>query len=85
MKQKVRINCCSHATPDGRAIMGQEERLRKKLENGTITESELRAYAAIRARSNAKKSVIVSVFGKRTTVSIQEYNKMYKPLGFKAL
>lgn len=84
MKNRVKVTCCSHATPDGKAIMGQEERLRKKFEKGTITSDELRHYAFFTIM-HRPATVAVSVFGKITTVTFREYLRYYKPLGFKAL
>jgi hypothetical protein len=84
MRQRIKVTCCSHATPDGKAIMGQEEKLRKKFESGTITTDELRHYAFFTV-ARKPTTVTVSVFGKRTVISVSEYNEIYKPLGFKAL
>ena len=86
MKQRFRTNCCSHATSDGRAYMGREEKLRKKLNSNNITNAEMRELAGIIAIHNKKPdTVIVSVFGKRTVVKIREYKEIYEPQGFKAL
>ena len=86
MKQRFRTNCCSHATADGKAYMGREEKLRKKLNGGDITNSEMRELAGIIAVRNKKPdTVTVRVFGKETVISVSEYLRYYKPLGFKRL
>ena len=82
MKNRVKVTCCSHATPDGKAIMGQEERLRKKFQKGIITETELRHYAFFTV-AHKPKDIIVKVFGKEMKITLDEYNRVYKPLGFK--
>ena len=83
MRRRVKVTCCSHTTPDGKSHMGEEEKLKKKFNAGTITTEELRHYAFF-TTMHKPSSVTVSVFGKKTVVSREEYNRVYKPLGFKA-
>lgn len=86
MKQRIKMSCCSHATPDGKAIMGKEERLSKKLDKGIITTKEMWEYAELKAMQRSSSYIVrVRVFGKMIAISRHEYNEVYKPLGFKPL
>lgn len=86
MKQRIKVTCCSHATPDGKAIMGKEEKLSKKLDKGVITVSEMWEYAELKAKQHSSSPTVrVRVFGKMVAITRREYNEIYKPLGFKAL
>ena len=45
MRQRFnRYSLCSHTLPNGHSYAGEQERLRKKFEKGTITKEELKAY-----------------------------------------
>ena len=59
MRQHFKRAICSHATPDGKAIMGEREKLRKKYESGNITKEELWAYCLF-THSNRKNSFTVN-------------------------
>ena len=84
MRTRIKTACCSHATPDGKAIMGRKEILKKKFQNDDITPSELREYASfmIKSKSQPITSVMVSVFGILQRVSYNDYITHYKPQGY---
>lgn len=84
MRTRIKTACCSHATPDGKAIMGRKEILKEKFQNDDITTSELREYASfmIKSKSQPITSVMVSVFGTLQRVSYNDYITHYKPQGY---
>lgn len=84
MRTRIKTACCSHATPDGKAIMGRKEILKKKFQNDDITTSELREYASFMAKSQSQPitSVMVSVFGTLQRVSYSDYINRYEPYGY---
>lgn len=62
----------SHASPNGRAYTGEEERLRKKFERGNITKEEQYKLASFMAIKKDKPSVQyteVLIFGKWSSIS----------------
>ena len=85
MRTRIKTACCSHATPDGKAIMGRKEILKKKFHNDNITTSELREYASfmVKSKSQPITAVIVSVFGTLQRVSYSDYINHYEPYGYK--
>ena len=84
MRTRIKTACCSHATPDGKAIMGRKEVLKKKFMKDSITTSELREYASfmIKSKSQPITSVMVSVFGTLQRVSYNDYVNRYEPYGY---
>ena len=82
-RTKVGASLCSHTTPNGKAYMGEMEVLRKKFSKGDITKEELRKYANfIMVTKKASNMVTVKILGGEVTISKNEYEKIYKPLGF---
>lgn len=74
MRQRTKTNgLISHATPDGRAFTGEEERLLKKFEKGTITKEEQYKLASFMAVKKSNKSSVqyteVLIFGKWSSIS----------------
>lgn len=60
MRQHFRKHgLCSHTTPNGTSIVGEEEKLRKKFEAGTITKEELWSYCLF-AHAHKKTSFTVN-------------------------
>ena len=48
MKPRIKhYTLCSHTTPDGKSHAGEELKLKKKFEKGTITKDELWAYCLL--------------------------------------
>jgi hypothetical protein len=84
MRTRIKTACCSHATPDGKTIMGRKEILKKKFHNDNITTSELREYASfmVKSKSQPITAVIVSVFGHSQRVSYNDYITYYRPQGY---
>lgn len=83
MRQRFnRLSLCSHATPDGKAKQGRGEILRKKFESCDITRQELREYVSfVMVSSKEPKYKEVTLFGVTKKVTMEEYNKYYKPCG----
>lgn len=74
MRSRTKTNgLISHATPDGRAYTGEEERLRKKFEKGTITKEEQYKLASFMAVKKSNKPSVyyteVLIFGKWSSIS----------------
>lgn len=73
MRPRTKTNgLVSHASPNGRAYTGEEEKLRKKFERGTITKEEQYKLASFMAVKRSKPSVgytEVLIFGKWSSIS----------------
>lgn len=73
MRPRTKTNgLVSHASPNGRAYTGEEERLRKKFERGTITKEEQRKLASFMVIKKSKPSVEyteVLIFGQWSSIS----------------
>lgn len=74
MRPRTKTNgLVSHASPNGRAYTGEEERLRKKFEKGTITKEEQYKLASFMAVKKSNKSSVqyteVLIFGKWSSIS----------------
>lgn len=71
----------SHATPEA-LYMGEVEKLKRKFNKGTITEPELRKYVSflmLEKRMPQTTTITVKFGGKEMVLTIEEYNKYYKP------
>ena len=73
MRPRTKTNgLISHASPNGRAYIGEEEKLRKKFEKGDITKEEQYKLASFMAvRKSNKPSVQyteVLIFGKWSSI-----------------
>lgn len=89
MRQHFKRTICSHATPDGKAVMGEREKLRKKFDSGNITSEELWSYCMFMHSSRPNFTVkgevsfdipetkktfkTIKVWGKEIQVSIEEH------------
>ena len=74
MRQRTKTNgLVSHASPNGRAYTGEEEKLRKKFERGTITKEEQYKLASFMAVKKSNKLSVqyteVLIFGKWSSIS----------------
>lgn len=74
MRPRTKTNgLISHASPNGRAYTGEEERLRKKFEDGTITKEEQYKLASFMAVKKSNKPSMeyteVLIFGKWSSIS----------------
>lgn len=74
MRPRTKTNgLVSHASPNGRAYTGEEEKLRKKFEKGTITKEEQYKLASFMAVKKSNKSSVqyteVLIFGKWSSIS----------------
>ena len=73
MRQRTKTSgLISHASPNGRACIGEEEKLRKKFEKGDITKEEQYKLASFMAVKRTKPSVEyteVLIFGKWSSIS----------------
>ena len=75
----------THATPNGRAKLSEREILHKKYLNGTISKEELRKYVNFLMIEKSlktpktKTTITVKFGGKSIELTIEEYNKYYKP------
>ena len=86
MRPRTKITSCYQAKPDGTKHVGREETLRRKFKRDDITPEELHSYAFFTMRHRQPTDrVVVSVFGKETTVTLEEYNAFYKPQNFRIL
>lgn len=87
--QKKAISLCSRTSPDGNSQMGLQEierkQLKQKFDDCTITKDELRRYASLIAISGNKdpKQITVTILGVTKRVTMEEYEKYYKPCGYK--
>lgn len=82
-RTKVGASLCSHTTPNGKAYMGEMEVLRKKFSHGDITKEELKRYADFMVvTKKISNMVTVKILNGTVTISRNEYEKTYKPLGF---
>ena len=84
MRQRTKTSgLVSHNTPDGKSNVSERERLHKKFVNGEITKEELRKYVSflmIEKKTKIVETTITIKFGGKTMVlTIEEYNKYYKP------
>lgn len=72
MRPRTKTNgLVSHASPNGRAYTGEEEKLRKKFEKGDITIEEQYKLASFMAVKKPKPSVEyteVLIFGKWSSI-----------------
>ena len=84
MRPRIRKNICAHCSADGTFNKGEREILRQKFEKGTITEKELRAYSLFTV-SEKSTDVTISIFGDLKKVSISDYLRYCKNLGFKII
>jgi hypothetical protein len=74
MRPRTKTNgLVSHASPNGRAYTGEEEKLRKKFERGTITKEEQYKLASFMAVKKSNKLSVqyteVLIFGKWSSIS----------------
>jgi hypothetical protein len=74
MRQRTKTNgLISHASPNGRAYTGEEERLRKKFEKGDITKEEQYRLASFMAVKKSTKPSVqyteVLIFGEWSSIS----------------
>ena len=74
MRPRTKTNgLVSHASPNGRAYIGEEERLRKKFEKGDITKEEQYKLASFMAVKKSNKPSVqyteVLIFGKWSSIS----------------
>ena len=74
MRPRTKTNgLISHATPNGRAYIGEEEKLRKKFEKGDITKEEQYKLASFMAVKKSNKPSVqyteVLIFGKWSSIS----------------
>jgi hypothetical protein len=74
MRQRTKTNgLISHASPNGRACIGEEEKLRKKFINGVITTEEQYKLASFMAVKKSNKPSVqyteVLIFGKWSSIS----------------
>jgi len=74
MRQRTKTSgLVSHASPNGRAYTGEEERLRKKFERGDITKEEQYKLASFMAVKKSNKPSVqyteVLIFGKWSSIS----------------
>ena len=74
MRPRTKTNgLVSHASPNGRAYTGEEERLRKKFEKGDITKEEQYKLASFMAVKKSNKPSVqyteVLIFGKWSSIS----------------
>lgn len=73
MRQRTKTNgLVSHASPNGRACIGEEEKLRKKFEKGDITKEEQYKLASFMAVKKSNKPSVqyteVLIFGKWSSI-----------------
>ena len=74
MRPRTKTNgLVSHASPNGRAYIGEEERLRKKFEKGDITKEEQYKLASFMAVKKSNKPSVqyteVLIFSKWSSIS----------------
>lgn len=74
MRQRTKTSgLISHASPNGRAYIGEEEKLRKKFEKGDITKEEQYKLASFMAVKKSNKPSVqyteVLIFGKWSSIS----------------
>ena len=74
MRQRTKVHgLVSHASPNGRAYTGEEEKLRKKFEKGDITKEEQYKLASFMAVKKSNKPSVqyteVLIFGKWSSIS----------------
>lgn len=66
----------SSASPNGRTKMGEKERLLRRFNNGNIDELSLKRLAFFMVAGKQRKQpkeVVIEVFGKQVTLSLDEY------------
>ena len=80
-KRTKMFGLVSHTQPDGYSRMGEREVLMKKFNACNITPPELKKLACfLVVEKKTTKTIKVRVWGKGLTLTIEEYNKYYKPL-----
>lgn len=70
--------------PNGKSHLGRVTILKKKFESAEISTEELREYACLIAyseRIEVKTTTTITVWGKKMTISLEEYKTYCMPVG----
>ena len=77
------LGLISHNTPDGKSFVSEREVLHKKYMEGNITKEELHKYVNFliieKKHKTAETTVTIKFGGKTMVLTIEEYNRYYKP------